>query len=131
MAPAFLATAALDVETEAARLVAQGPGFAGVGKDLANLVEDADVGGRVAAGRAADRRLVDLDDLVDLAGPAKARVRARLGAMPPSRRTRARASVSFKSELLPEPLTPVTQTSAERGNRAVTPLRLFVVTPSM
>ena len=54
-----------------------------------------------------------------------------LGAMPPSRRTSARASVSFSSELLPEPLTPVTQTSAESGKRTVTFLRLFVVTPSM
>ena len=79
LALALLAAAALDVETEAARLVAQGPGVAGAGKDLANLVEHAGVGGRVAAGRAADRRLVDLDHLVDLAGPAKARVRARLG----------------------------------------------------
>ena len=34
-----------------------------------------------------------------------------LGAMPPSRRTSARASVSSTSELLPDPLTPVTHTS--------------------
>ena len=54
-----------------------------------------------------------------------------LGASPPSRRTRARASVSFNSELLPEPLTPVTQTRAESGNCTVTFLRLLVVTPSM
>ena len=51
--------------------------------------------------------------------------------MPPSRRTSARASVSLNSELLPEPLTPVTQTSAESGNRTVTLLRLLVVTPSI
>ena len=54
-----------------------------------------------------------------------------LGAMPPSRRTKARASVSFNSELLPDPLTPVTQTRAESGNCTVTFLRLLVVTPSM
>ena len=34
--------------------------------------------------------------------------------MPPSRRTNARASVSSSSELLPDPLTPVTQTIAEK-----------------
>ena len=53
------------------------------------------------------------------------------GPIPPSRRVSAGASVSFTSELLPEPLTPVTQTNAESGNVAVTSFRLLVVTPSM
>ena len=48
-------------------------GLAGAGKDLANLVEDAGVGGRIAARRAADGRLVDLNDLVDLTGTAECR----------------------------------------------------------
>ena len=54
-----------------------------------------------------------------------------LAAIPPSRRTSARASVSFNSELLPDPLTPVTHTNAESGNCTLTFLRLLVVTPSI
>ena len=53
------------------------------------------------------------------------------GARPPSFRVTARANVSFTSELLPDPLTPVTHTKTPNGNTAVTDLRLLVVTPSM
>ena len=67
VAVADLAAAALDVEAEAARLVAARPRLLGLGEELADVVEDAGVGGRVGARRAADRRLVDVDDLVDLA----------------------------------------------------------------
>src|SRR4029077_2911949 len=69
VALANLAAAALDVEAEAARLVAARPRLLGLGKELADVVEDAGVGGRVGARRAPDRRLVDVDDLVDLAEP--------------------------------------------------------------
>ncbi len=41
-------------------------GFAGLGEDLADFVEHAGVGRGIAARRAADRALVDLDHLVDL-----------------------------------------------------------------
>ena len=66
VAAAHLAAAALDVEREAARLVAARPRLLGLGEQLADLVEQPDVGGRVGARRAADRRLVDRDDLVEL-----------------------------------------------------------------
>ncbi len=77
VAAADLAAAAFDVEAEAARLVAARPRLLGLGEELADVVEDAGVGGRVGARRAADRRLVDVDDLVDLAEPVDAVVRAR------------------------------------------------------
>ena len=54
-----------------------------------------------------------------------------LGATPPSRRTSARARVSSTSELLPDPLTPVMHTKADSGSRALSCLRLLVVTPSI
>src|SRR5690606_16527600 len=61
-----LAAAALDVEAEAAGLVAVRAGLGELGEEVADGVEDLDVGGRVAAGRAADGLLIDGDDLVEL-----------------------------------------------------------------
>ena len=65
VALARLAAAALDVEAEAAALVAPQAGVGGAGEEVADGPEHAGVGGRVGARRAADRALVDLDDLVD------------------------------------------------------------------
>src|SRR6267143_1305385 len=58
-----LAAATLDVEAEPARLVAAHLRLGHFGEQLAG------VGGRVRAGRPADRRLVDIDHLVDEAQP--------------------------------------------------------------
>jgi hypothetical protein len=82
VAAADLAAAALDVEREAARLVAARPRLLRLGEQVADLVEQPDVGRRVRARRAADRRLVDADDLVELLEPvirlcAPGRIRAR------------------------------------------------------
>ena len=66
VAGARLAPAALDVEREPARQVAADLGLLGLGEQLADVVEDAGVGGRVRPGRAADGRLVDVDDLVEV-----------------------------------------------------------------
>ncbi len=83
VAAADLAAPALHVEGEAAGLVAAGAGLLGAREEVADLVEQADVGGRVRPRRAADRRLVDVDDLVDLVEPGDAPVgsRALLGAV--------------------------------------------------
>ena len=78
VARARLAAAALDVEGEAARLVAARPRLRRPRHELADRVEDVRVGRRVRARRAADRRLVDVDDLVDLEEPLDLVVRARL-----------------------------------------------------
>ena len=64
VALAGLAAPALDVEAEAARTVATDLGLLRHGEQLADVVEQAGVGGRVGAGRPADGRLVDVDDLV-------------------------------------------------------------------
>src|SRR3712207_7754737 len=48
-----------------------------LGEQLADLVEQPDVGGRVRPRRAADRRLVDGDDLVELLEAPHAAMRAR------------------------------------------------------
>ena len=80
VAPADLAAPALDVEAEAAGLVAARARLARLREELADVVEDAGVGRRVRARRAADRRLVDVDDLVDLLDPVDPVVRA--GAQP-------------------------------------------------
>jgi hypothetical protein len=78
VAAADLAAAALDVEREAARLVAARARLGGLREEVADHVEQAGVGGRVRARRAADRRLVDGDDLVELLDPLDLAVRARL-----------------------------------------------------
>ena len=80
MALALFAAAAFGVEAESAGAIAAALGFARFGEHLANLVEHAGIRGRVAARRAADRRLIDLDQLVDLVHAAEAGVRARLRA---------------------------------------------------
>jgi hypothetical protein len=69
IAPADLAAPALDVEAEAARLVSARPRVSRLRVELADVVEDVGVGRRVRAGRAADRRLVDVDDLVHTLEP--------------------------------------------------------------
>jgi hypothetical protein len=66
VALARLAAAALDVEGEAGGGVAADLGLGEVGEQGAQLGEQAGVGGGVGARRAADRRLVDVDDLVEV-----------------------------------------------------------------
>ena len=66
IAGAGLAPSPLDVEGEAARLVAARPGLGCAGHELPNRVEHVRVRCRVRTRRAADRRLIDVDHLVDL-----------------------------------------------------------------
>ena len=61
---AGFAAAALDIEAEPPRPVAAGLGVLGVRKQGADIAEHAGVGGRVRARGAADRALVDADDLI-------------------------------------------------------------------
>ncbi len=65
VALAGLAAPALDVEREAARRIAARLGLGQAGEPVADRREAAGIGRRVGARRAADRRLVDIDDLVD------------------------------------------------------------------
>ena len=65
VAAAGLAAAAADVEGEAPRPVAAHLGLGRQRVELADVGEELGVGGRVGARRAADRRLVDVDDLVE------------------------------------------------------------------
>src|SRR5262249_18293657 len=65
-AVAGFAAAALDVEGEAAGLVAAGFGLGHRGEELADGGEETGVGGRVGARGAADRALVDVDDFVEV-----------------------------------------------------------------
>ena len=76
---AFLAPAPFHVEAEAAGLVAALLGLARAGEHFAYFVKNAQVGGRIAPRRAANGRLIDHDNLVDLTGAAQAGVRTRLG----------------------------------------------------
>ena len=64
VALAGFAAAALDVEAEAAGLVAARLRFGEAREPVADVGEGAGVGGRVGAGGAADGRLVDVDHLV-------------------------------------------------------------------
>src|SRR5439155_5842851 len=66
VALARLAAAPLDVEGEAAGLVAARLGLGQAGEPVADHGEGAGVGRGVGARRAADRRLVDVDDLVEV-----------------------------------------------------------------
>ncbi len=69
VALAGLAAPAFDVEREPAGLVAAGLGLGQLGEPFADRGEGAGIGGGVGARRAADRALVDVDDLVDLLQP--------------------------------------------------------------
>ena len=130
VAAADLAAPALDVEREAPGLVAARPRLLRLGEQVADDVEEARVRRRVRARRAADRRLVDLDDLVELrrapappcARPAAVRARCR-------RLATALNSTSLTSVDLPEPDTPVTHVSTPSGTLTSTDLRLCCVAP--
>src|SRR5690606_22093569 len=76
VALARLAAAALDVEAEAAGLVAARLRLGQAGEPVADLGEGAGVGRRVRARGAADRALVDLDHLVAVFEAGEAVVRA-------------------------------------------------------
>ena len=82
---AGLASAARDVKAESSRLVAAGFGLGQAGKERAQLAEQVGVGGRVRARCAADRRLVDIDHLVEVLDAAQLVVVARLGVGPVQR----------------------------------------------
>ena len=82
VAHAVLAAPALDVEREAARLVAAHLRLGRLGEQRADLVEHPGVGGGVRAWRAPDGRLVHLDHLVDV-------LEALEGLVPPGHRLRA------------------------------------------
>ena len=69
VAVAFFATSAFHVEGEAARAVAADLRVRRHGENLADRVEKPRVGGGIGAWRAADRRLVDDDHLVDVLQP--------------------------------------------------------------
>src|SRR5439155_11622727 len=76
VAAADLAAPALDVEREAPRLVTARSRLLGLGEQVADDVEQPGVRRRVRPRRAPDRRLIDLDDLVELLEPQHLVVRA-------------------------------------------------------
>ena len=76
VAGAVLAAAALDIEGESAGGVAAHFRLAGLCKQLADVVEHAGVGGGVRARGAADGRLVNVNDLVQVFQPVDALVAA-------------------------------------------------------
>ena len=127
VALAGLAAAAADVEAEAARLVAAGLRLGQLRVELADLVEDLDVGGRVASaacGRWATGRW--RSSCRDVPGRRCRRWAPGLP-MPPLRsRRRASTRMSFTSELLPEPETPVTQTNSAQRDLDVDVLEIVV-----
>ncbi len=73
---AGLATAASHVEAEPARLVAPPPRLGHLGEQVADVVEHLDVRAGIGPRRAADRRLVDRDQLVQMLQPFDRPVRA-------------------------------------------------------
>ena len=77
VAGARLAAPALDVEREAAGHVPAHLRLGRAGEQLADVVPDAGVGGRVRPRRPADRRLVDVHDLVQVLEPGDRPVAAR------------------------------------------------------
>ena len=116
VALAGLAAPALDVEGEAAGLVAARLGLGQAGEPVADRREGAGVGGGVGARRAADRRLVDVDDLVEMLEARRCgRARPGTSRAPLSAARGGLVSVSIRKVDLPPPETPVTQVnSAER-----------------
>ena len=126
VALAGLAAAALDVEAEAARLVAARARFLRAGEQLADRREQPGVGGRVGARRAADRALVDVDHLVEVLQPVDGVVRRRRSSVvaPFSAVAATGNSVSLISVDLPEPDTPVTQVNRPSGISTVDVLQV-------
>ncbi len=74
---ALLATAPLGVEAEPADAVAALPRLLRVGEDRADFVPHAGIGGRVRPRRATDRRLIDLDQPIELRDAPQALMRRR------------------------------------------------------
>ncbi len=72
-----LAATALHIEGEAAWLVAARLGFGQAGEPVADRAEGTGIGRRVGARRAADGRLVDIDDLVEMVQPFEALIGGR------------------------------------------------------
>ena len=129
-APAGFAAAPLGVEAEPAGAIAADLGLAGHGEDPAYLVEHAGGRGRRRARAAADRALVDLDELVDRLEPQDALAAGAAGTPRDGESGGpTRASTSWTSVLLPEPLTPVTHVKAASGIWASTCFRLWSVAP--
>ena len=73
-----LATSTLHVEGETSRTIASGAGFRYAGEQLANRRKQPSIGRRVRARGAADRALIDVDDLVQMLKPFDAVVSRRL-----------------------------------------------------
>src|SRR5262249_56970249 len=82
VALAGLAAPALDVEGEAAWLIAARLGLGQLGEPFADRGEGAGIGRRVGARRAPDRRLVGGDDLVEMLEPLDGVVLAGMLARP-------------------------------------------------
>ena len=68
VAAASLAASSLDIERETPGPVTAQAGFGDGGEKLADRREQAGIGGGIAAGRTPYRRLVDIDNLVDILG---------------------------------------------------------------
>ncbi len=66
VAGAGLAAAAGHVEREPTGLITTDLGLVGLGEQLADVIEHTGVGGRVRARRSTDRRLIDVDHLVEV-----------------------------------------------------------------
>ena len=110
------AGALFDIEAEAARLIAARFAFGQLAEEVADLIEEFDVGGGIGAGIAPDGRLVDGDHFVDLFDPFD-----RLDALPtvcspPCRWLERRIENIGDQEDLPEPETPVTAIKTPKGN---------------
>lgn len=75
-----MAAAGFNVEAEAAGIIAALFGFVGVGEELADVVVEADVGGRVGTRVTADGRLINIGDAADVLDSFECVVVAREGA---------------------------------------------------
>ena len=79
---AGFAPASLDIETETPLLVAFRLGIGRSGEQIPDQVKYPGIRGRVRAGRTSDRRLVDVDDLIQLLDSYDILVLARNGPGP-------------------------------------------------
>src|SRR6516162_9236754 len=77
VALAGFAASPFDIEAETTGLVAALTRFGQHGEELADGSENAGIGGGIRTGSAADGRLIDFDNFVDVVGAHKLLVRAR------------------------------------------------------
>ncbi len=125
-----LTPSALDVEGEPARIVPAQFRFGGQRKEVANLIPDIDIRGRIRPGRPSDRVLGDIDHFIDVVQSFQMVILSGFCTGPVQFPRQEGLQRLGDQGGFSAAETPVTQVNNPRGNRAVMSLRLFCCAPA-